>query len=113
VENDSPNRQIKLALDATSRLKTERGVGVLVHARRFAPQRKVASTDRRSAPAACFDRSELPLTCRLAVGVVDDIRHHVQGEKVARGETPRELTCRRSRRSRHSAKPSNAGPRLG
>jgi hypothetical protein len=33
VENDSPNRQIKLALDATSRLRTERGVGVLVDAR--------------------------------------------------------------------------------
>jgi acetyl-CoA synthetase len=24
--------------------------------------------------------------------VVDDIRHHVQSEKVSRGETPRELT---------------------
>jgi acetyl-CoA synthetase len=24
--------------------------------------------------------------------VVDDIRHHVQGEKVARGEAPRELS---------------------
>jgi acetyl-CoA synthetase len=24
--------------------------------------------------------------------IVDDIRHHVQAEKVARGETPRELT---------------------
>ena len=25
--------------------------------------------------------------------IVDDIRHHVQAEKVARGETPRELTA--------------------
>ena len=38
--------------------------------------------------------------------IVDDIRHHVQSEKVAHGEVPRELPQKRRPRSRRSATPN-------